>query len=159
MHPPKTLLPTHLPILALQHAQEPGRNPHRLQPCRKPSRLRPRGPRQAQLSSLRIPVFRLVRGGVRKKPFCGREILAWFRERGVVARAAEIAVVGDRLGTDVLMAADMGAWSVWCSEGVFGGDEARRRRNILERVEVCVERYLRVNKGMTAPAPRGWHSV
>lgn len=102
-----------------------------------------------------IPVFRLP-VGARKKPFCGDQIIAWFRDRGVVRHPAQIAVVGDRLGTDVLMAADMGAWSVWCSEGVFGGEEGRRRRNLLERMEVWVERYLRVNKGLTAPAPAGW---
>lgn len=79
----------------------------------------------------------------------------WFRQRGVVKHPDEIAVVGDRLGTDVLMAVDMGAWSVWCSEGVFGGEEGRRRRSLLERIEVCLERYLRVNRGLTAPAPKG----
>ncbi|KAJ6171383.1 hypothetical protein N7470_000450 [Penicillium chermesinum] len=36
---------------------------------------------ESQLSSLQIPVFRVPQG-VQKKPFCGEEVTAWFRERG-----------------------------------------------------------------------------
>lgn len=52
-----------------------------------------------------------------KKPGCHAEITAHFAERGIT-RADEIAVIGDRLLTDVFMANMMGAWSVWLSEGV-----------------------------------------
>lgn len=52
-----------------------------------------------------------------KKPGCHAEILAYFAEQGI-NRADEIAVVGDRLLTDILMANIMGAWGVWLSEGV-----------------------------------------
>lgn len=70
----------------------------------------------------------------------------------------EIAVVGDRLGTDVLMAGMMGSWSVWCKEGVFeAGEEGKPTRNLLEKMEIWVERYLRESRGYTAPAPRGWN--
>ncbi|KAI9035523.1 phosphatidylglycerophosphatase [Aspergillus affinis] len=96
------------------------------------------------LSGLRIPVFRLPQGS-EKKPFCGREVLAWFTERGVVKGPEEIAVVGDRLGTDVLMAAQMGAWSVWCRDGVTEGVDPRRGRedlNVLEKMEAWLEMYL-----------------
>ncbi|RAL16090.1 phosphatidylglycerophosphatase [Aspergillus homomorphus CBS 101889] len=116
---------------------------------------------EAQLADLQIPVYRLP-AGVAKKPFCGREVLDWFRERGVVERADEIAVVGDRLGTDVLMAREMGAWSVWCRDGINsrgrreGEGEDGGRRNVLERMEIWVERYLRVNRGLRAPVPRGY---
>lgn len=103
------------------------------------------------LSGLRIPVFRLPAGS-RKKPFCGTEVMEWFRERGVVKGPEEVAVVGDRLGTDVLMAAEMGAWSVWCRDGVAEGGD----RNILEKMEAWVERYLRESRGLKAPAPKGW---
>lgn len=112
---------------------------------------------ETQLAPLRIPVFRLPEGA-RKKPFCGKEVVKWFQDRRVVKGPEEIAVVGDRLGTDVVMASEMGAWSVWCSEGVFGGEEGIRRRNLLEKMEVWMERYLRIDRGLRAPAPRGWEA-
>ncbi|KAL2218193.1 mitochondrial PGP phosphatase-domain-containing protein [Thermoascus aurantiacus ATCC 26904] len=117
---------------------------------------------EAQLADLRVPVFRLPPGAAGKKPFCGPEVLAWFRERGVVERADEIAVVGDRLGTDVLMAVGMGAWSVWCKDGVTegAGRDAGRQgvdyRGFLARMEIAVERYLRETKGLKPPVPKGW---
>lgn len=81
----------------------------------------------------------------------------WFRERGVVQSPLEIAVVGDRLGTDVLMASMMGSWSVWCKEGVFEpGEAGKPARNILEKMEVCLERYLRVKGGFKPAPPTGW---
>lgn len=52
-----------------------------------------------------------------KKPGCHAEILAYFAERGIT-RADEIAVVGDRLLTDILMANMMGSWGIWLSQGV-----------------------------------------
>lgn len=110
---------------------------------------------EAQLAHLQIPVFRLP-AGTEKKPFCGKEVVAWFQERGVVESADEIAVVGDRLGTDVLMAGMMGSWSVWCKEGVFDvGEEGKPGRSILEKMEVWIERFLR-NRGVEAPLPNGW---
>jgi phosphatidylglycerophosphatase GEP4 len=111
---------------------------------------------ESQLAHLQIPVFRLP-AGTEKKPFCGEEVLKWFREREVVKGPDEIAVVGDRLGTDVLMAGLMGSWSVWCKEGAFEvGEVGKPARNILEKMEVWIERYLREKKGMRAPVPRGW---
>ncbi|KAL4919940.1 mitochondrial PGP phosphatase [Aspergillus aurantiobrunneus] len=116
---------------------------------------------EERLAGLKIPVFRLPIApkeggvGVEKKPFCGAEVLEWFRERGVVQRADEIAVVGDRLGTDVLMAKEMGAWSVWCRDGV-GKEVTKGQRNMLENMEVWVERYLRESRGLKAPMPRGF---
>ncbi|GKZ19233.1 hypothetical protein AbraIFM66951_008067 [Aspergillus brasiliensis] len=107
---------------------------------------------EEELGELRIPVFRLPEGS-EKKPFCGKEVLEWFRERGVVSRPDEIAVVGDRLGTDVLMAAAMGSWSVWCRDGVTEGG---REMNLLEKMEVWVEKYLRESRGLKAPVPKEW---
>ncbi|KAJ5317154.1 hypothetical protein PENANT_c029G08499 [Penicillium antarcticum] len=110
---------------------------------------------EAQLAHLQIPVFRLP-AGAEKKPFCGDEVVAWFRDRGVVKDAGEIAVVGDRLGTDVLMAGMMGSWSVWCKEGVFEvGAVGKPGRNVLEKMEVWIEGALR-GWGYTAPVPSGW---
>ncbi|KAM9903062.1 hypothetical protein OXX79_003584 [Metschnikowia pulcherrima] len=52
-----------------------------------------------------------------KKPGCHKEIMAYFAENGI-NDASEVAVIGDRLFTDMLMANMMGAWGVWLSEGV-----------------------------------------
>lgn len=83
--------------------------------------------------------------------------MQWFRERGVVESPHEIAVIGDRLGTDVLMAGMMGSWSVWCKEGVFEvGMEGKPERNVLEKMEVWIEWFLREKGGYTAPLPMGW---
>lgn len=51
----------------------------------------------------------------------------------MIQSANEIAVVGDRLGTDVLMAGMMGSWSVWCKEGVFEDGEEGKGRGIFWR--------------------------
>ncbi|CAN3484493.1 phosphatidylglycerophosphatase Gep4p, mitochondrial [Diutina catenulata] len=51
-----------------------------------------------------------------KKPGCHQEILDYYSKFGIGAH--EIAVVGDRLFTDVMMANMMGAYGVWVSEGV-----------------------------------------
>lgn len=108
---------------------------------------------ESRLSALNIPVFRLP-DGCEKKPFCGEEVVRWFREKGVVRGAEEVAVVGDRLGTDGVMAGLMGSWSVWCKDGVFGPGVGKR--NVLESMEVWVERFLRVNCGLTPPPPAGF---
>ena len=74
----------------------------------------------------------------------------------------QIAVVGDRFGTDVLMAAQMGAWSVWCKDGVtYGvGEHAERSdmdyRGFLAKVEVAMEKYLRETRGIAPRVPEGW---
>lgn len=115
---------------------------------------------EKRLQHLEIPVFRA--DPQKRKPFCGPDVLAWFRERGVVSSADEIVVVGDRLGTDVLMAAQMGAWSVWCKNGVTHGvDQKADRvdmdyRGFLAKVEVAMERYLRESRGIAPRVPPGW---
>ncbi|KAH8704125.1 mitochondrial PGP phosphatase [Talaromyces proteolyticus] len=118
---------------------------------------------QETLKHLKIPVFR-VQPGKGRKPFCGPEVLAWFREKGVVDSADQVAVVGDRLGTDVLMAAQMGAWSVWCKNGVTHGvgKDAEKvnmdYRGFLAKVEIVMERYLRESRGLKPRVPRGWEA-
>ena len=60
-----------------------------------------------------------------KKPGCGDEILDYFRahpEAGVKS-PRDIAVVGDRLLTDMFLANMMGSWGVWVNEGVIGSEE------------------------------------
>jgi phosphatidylglycerophosphatase GEP4 len=60
-----------------------------------------------------------------KKPGCGSEILDYFRkypEIGVT-RPDQIAIVGDRLTTDIMMANLMGSYAVWVKDGVIPSEE------------------------------------
>jgi phosphatidylglycerophosphatase GEP4 len=55
-----------------------------------------------------------------KKPGCGDEIMSYFRqhpETGVTS-PHQIAIVGDRLATDMMLANMMGSWGVWVKNGV-----------------------------------------
>ena len=100
-----------------------------------------------------IPVLRQKRGS--KKPLCGAEVLAFFRDKGVTDDPAEIVVVGDRLATDVLLAREMGSWSVWCRQG-FRNPEmpGRDYRGFLSRIEDRFERVLRGGLQKRAPMPK-----
>ena len=56
-----------------------------------------------------------------KKPGCGQDVFKYFRdipETGVT-KPSDIAVVGDRLFTDVMMANTMSAFSIWVKEGIL----------------------------------------
>lgn len=55
-----------------------------------------------------------------KKPGCGAQVLDHFRNApdSNVTLPSQIAIVGDRLFTDVLMANMMGSWGVWVRDGV-----------------------------------------
>ncbi|KAL8759922.1 MAG: hypothetical protein Q9184_003482 [Pyrenodesmia sp. 2 TL-2023] len=55
-----------------------------------------------------------------KKPGCGAQILAHFLNApgSRVTSADQIAVVGDRLFTDVMLANLMGSWALWVRDGV-----------------------------------------
>lgn len=66
-----------------------------------------------------------------KKPGCHEEILAYFAQQGIT-EPKEIAVVGDRLFTDMLMANMMGSYGIWISEGVERS----------EKTWVRMERYI-----------------
>ncbi|KAJ5583562.1 hypothetical protein N7535_002182 [Penicillium sp. DV-2018c] len=91
---------------------------------------------EAQLAHLRIPVFRLPAGS-EKKPFCGDEVVQWFRERGLSSLHMKL--------------------RVWCKEGVFDvGETGKPERNILEKMEVWIEKFLRETRGYEAPLPKGW---
>ncbi|KAL8812203.1 MAG: hypothetical protein Q9200_001208 [Gallowayella weberi] len=56
-----------------------------------------------------------------KKPGCGTQILNHFLHApgSRVTSADQIAVVGDRLFTDVMLANLMGSWSIWVRDGVI----------------------------------------
>lgn len=55
-----------------------------------------------------------------KKPGCGGEIMDYFRkhpETGVTS-PSQIAIVGDRLTTDMMLANTMGSRGIWIKDGV-----------------------------------------
>lgn len=64
-----------------------------------------------------------------KKPGCHNEIMNYFLKNNIVSGPEEVAVVGDRLFTDILMANMMGAWGVWVRDGVF------RSESLICRIE------------------------
>lgn len=55
-----------------------------------------------------------------KKPGCTSEVMEYFRkhpEAGVTS-PSQIAVVGDRLSTDMMLANTMGSYAIWVKDGV-----------------------------------------
>lgn len=60
-----------------------------------------------------------------KKPGCGPEIMEYFRQHPEtgVTRPDQIAVVGDRLTTDVMLANSIGSYAVWVKDGVVRPEE------------------------------------
>jgi len=104
-------------------------------------------------TELGLPVLR--QDPARKKPLCGPDILAFFKEHGVTDNPAEIVVVGDRLATDVLVAREMGSWSIWCRDGWRNPEmPGRDYRGFLSKTESRFERILRGGYGRLAPLPR-----
>lgn len=102
---------------------------------------------------LGLPVLRQTPG--RKKPLCGPDILAFFKEHGVTENPREIVVVGDRLATDVLVAREMGSWSVWCRNGWRNPEiPGRDFRGFFSKMESRFERLMRGGLGKTAPLPK-----
>lgn len=117
----------------------------------------PSEPHEAEAAELErelsIPVLRQHPG--RKKPFCGPDVLAFFKEKGVTSNPAEIAIVGDRLATDILLAREMGAWSVWTKDGWRNPEmPGRDHRGFMARMEGRVERVLRGGLQYRAPLPK-----
>ncbi|KAG5361733.1 Phosphatidylglycerophosphatase GEP4 [Yarrowia sp. C11] len=53
-----------------------------------------------------------------KKPGCHEDIVEYLKKNNVIDKPSEVAVVGDRLLTDVVMANQIGGTGVWLSEGV-----------------------------------------
>lgn len=56
-----------------------------------------------------------------KKPGCSGEVYGHFQScpDSGIEHAGQIAVIGDRLLTDVVMANLMGSWSIWIRDGVI----------------------------------------
>ncbi|AET37561.1 phosphatidylglycerophosphatase Ecym_1326 [Eremothecium cymbalariae DBVPG len=53
-----------------------------------------------------------------KKPGCKDEVFKYFYDKQIVKSPSEIAIVGDRLFTDIVMANMMGSYSIWIKDGV-----------------------------------------
>ncbi|KAA6408405.1 MAG: HAD-superfamily phosphatase [Lasallia pustulata] len=104
------------------------------------------GGREAQLLQKNTGVTVLQHAT--KKPGCQTEILDYFRNApdSGVTRPDQIAVVGDRLFTDVMMANMMGSWGAWLRDGVV------EERGLFTRLEGRVATYL-LRKGYRAPTP------
>ncbi|KAL8760194.1 MAG: hypothetical protein Q9199_000216 [Rusavskia elegans] len=83
-----------------------------------------------------------------KKPGCGPQILQHFLTApgSRVTLADQIAVVGDRLFTDVMLANLMGSWSVWVKDGVV-----ENRNPFISLEKRLPERLVRF--GFKAPLP------
>ncbi|KAH8887348.1 HAD-superfamily phosphatase [Thozetella sp. PMI_491] len=76
-----------------------------------------------------------------KKPGCGEEIMSYFRSHPEteVTSPSQIAVIGDRLSTDMMLANMMGSWGIWVKDGVVPLGE----KSVFSRVERRLEMYLR----------------
>ncbi|PHH60915.1 hypothetical protein CDD81_1026 [Ophiocordyceps australis] len=86
-----------------------------------------------------------------KKPGCGQEIMAYFKQHPEtgVTEASHIAVVGDRLMTDVLLANMMGSWALWIKHGVV----APRDKSVWARLEHQLADLL-LSRCINPPQPR-----
>ena len=55
-----------------------------------------------------------------KKPGCGLDVFKHLQNipKIQVRDASQVAIIGDRLLTDVVMANTMGSWSIWIKDGI-----------------------------------------
>ncbi|KAL8376456.1 hypothetical protein RB595_007512 [Gaeumannomyces hyphopodioides] len=86
-----------------------------------------------------------------KKPGCGDEIMTYFKghpETGVVS-PNQIAVVGDRLSTDMMLANMMGGWGVWVKNGVV----PLSNKSVFSRLENRLAPFL-FSRGYSAAEPQ-----
>ncbi|KAK6438666.1 hypothetical protein LTR95_005126 [Oleoguttula sp. CCFEE 5521] len=84
-----------------------------------------------------------------KKPGCHGEIMDYFRglPDTKVTRPEQVAIVGDRLFTDVMMANMMGAHAIWVRDGVV------RDSSVFARFEKSLAGFLQT-RGYEAPMPK-----
>ncbi|KAJ4331039.1 hypothetical protein N0V87_009497 [Didymella glomerata] len=82
-----------------------------------------------------------------KKPGCKEEVMAYFRAHpdSGVTRPDQIAIVGDRLSTDIMMANLMGSYGFWIKDGAV-------RPGFLARMEDRLQSFL-FRRGYVAPDP------
>ncbi|KAK3691521.1 hypothetical protein LTR37_018598 [Vermiconidia calcicola] len=84
-----------------------------------------------------------------KKPGCHGEVMDYLRKSpdADITSASQVAVVGDRLFTDVMMANMMGAHGIWVKEGVVPD------HGLLSRFEKGLCSFL-LRRGYSAPDPK-----
>ncbi|KAI9763283.1 MAG: hypothetical protein M1840_000765 [Geoglossum simile] len=99
-----------------------------------------------------------------QKPGCRAEIFSHFvnsKDTGVTS-PDQIAIVGDRLFTDVVMANMMGSWGIWISAGVVKEKSFVSSRILSPSVEADAPKFTRiesrlfdflVRRGRSAPKP------
>ncbi|KAI9796860.1 MAG: hypothetical protein M1825_006497 [Sarcosagium campestre] len=87
-----------------------------------------------------------------KKPGALTSIFEYFAQHPELRdiRPANIAVIGDRLLTDVVMANMMGAWAIWVRDGVRGAEQPGLR--VSAALEHRLAAFL-VRRGYEAPVP------
>jgi phosphatidylglycerophosphatase GEP4 len=85
-----------------------------------------------------------------KKPGCGPEIMDYFRKHPElgVTDPAHVAVVGDRLTTDMMLANIMGSWGFWLRDGVV----PMNQKNFFSRMERPLASFLQ-GRGIDPPEP------
>ncbi|ODQ58689.1 hypothetical protein WICANDRAFT_32399 [Wickerhamomyces anomalus NRRL Y-366-8] len=84
-----------------------------------------------------------------KKPGCHNEIMEYFKKNNIASGPEEVAVVGDRLFTDVLMANMMGAWSIWVRDGVV------RSESLICKIERSVySQFTQRSNPLLPPIPK-----
>ncbi len=84
-----------------------------------------------------------------KKPGCHNEIMEYFMKNNIASGPEEVAVVGDRLFTDVLMANMMGAWSIWVRDGVV------RSESLICKIERSVySQFTQRSNPLLPPIPK-----
>ncbi|OAQ77270.1 HAD-like superfamily protein [Purpureocillium lilacinum] len=85
-----------------------------------------------------------------KKPGCGAEIMAYFKQHPEtgVTDPSHVAVVGDRLTTDMMLANMMGGWGFWVRDGVV----PFQQKSIFSRMERNLADFL-ASRGVQAPRP------
>ncbi|KAK8079113.1 HAD-superfamily phosphatase [Apiospora phragmitis] len=86
-----------------------------------------------------------------KKPGCKDEIMAYFQkhpETGVT-HPSQVAIVGDRLMTDMMLANMMGSWGLWVKDGVA----PLSHKSIFAKFEYRLAAFL-MARGVKAPGPK-----
>lgn len=96
-----------------------------------------------------------------KKPGCHGEIMAYLRSApdAGVSHAGQVAVVGDRLFTDVMMANMMGAHGIWIEDGVVPDHGLVRLiyRTVHWGKVLILRQLSRVEKGLAGWLTRRGH--
>ncbi|CAN8095147.1 unnamed protein product [Discula destructiva] len=86
-----------------------------------------------------------------KKPGCGPEIMDYFRQHPEIGitSPSQIAIVGDRLSTDMMLANMMGSYGVWIKQGVV----PLQQKSLFSRLEQRFGPFL-LARGYIPPQPR-----